>query len=108
MVLRTTAEGGKSYAFVLDFEFLSRTRSAMQTMRKSALGHRLICQWPRTNSWPRAAAMRSFGASTNGGGRRRATDHPKIKDETKTGIKALKLQDLRYDNGLSERSLSMT
>jgi hypothetical protein len=52
--------------------------------------------------------MRSFGASTNGGGRRRATDHPKIKDETKTGIKALKLQDLRYDNGLSERSLSMT
>jgi hypothetical protein len=46
MVLRTTAEGGKSYAFVLDFEFLSRTRSAMQTMRKSALGDRLNCHEP--------------------------------------------------------------
>jgi hypothetical protein len=46
MVLQTTAEGGKSYAFVLDFEFLSRTRSAMQTMRKSALGHRLLGHEP--------------------------------------------------------------
>jgi hypothetical protein len=52
--------------------------------------------------------MRSFGASTKGGGRRRAADRPEIKDETKTGLKALKLQDLRYDSSLSERSLSMT
>jgi HdeA/HdeB family protein len=29
--------GGDRFAIVLDFEFLSRTRSAMQTMRKSAL-----------------------------------------------------------------------
>jgi hypothetical protein len=46
MVLRTTAGGGDGFAVVLDFEFLSRTRSAMQTMRKSALGHRLICREP--------------------------------------------------------------
>jgi hypothetical protein len=40
------AGGGKSFAFVLDFELLSRTRSAMQTMRKSALGDRLNCHEP--------------------------------------------------------------
>jgi hypothetical protein len=30
--------GGDGFAVVLDFKFLSRARSAMQTMRKSALG----------------------------------------------------------------------
>ena len=41
MVLRTTAGGGERLALVLDFEFLSRTRSAMQTMRGPALIHHL-------------------------------------------------------------------
>jgi hypothetical protein len=36
------AEGG-ALSRILDFEFLSRTRSAMQTMRKSALDERLGC-----------------------------------------------------------------
>jgi hypothetical protein len=32
------AGGGDGFAVVLDFESISRTRSAMQRMRKSALG----------------------------------------------------------------------
>jgi hypothetical protein len=35
--------------------------------------------------------MRSFGASIKGVARRRVADHSKIRFETKTGIKVLKL-----------------